>query len=161
MSVRPATEASLEVVIRECLPQPYLGKRFRTLTTEDVGRGVQHGYAELFAKLAASGVAPVAPPFLIASQPQGGAMDIELGVPCAAPPAGGALFAGTLPGGGAAVTTYRGPYGAIGPTYEALSTWILANGHAMAGPPREVYLTGPQEVASPDEQVTEIVWPIG
>ena len=160
MSVRSATEAALEVEIRGLVPQPYLGKRFRA-PTGDVGRGVQQGYAELFATLAASGITPVGPPFLIASQPQDGAMDIELGVPCAPPPVAGALFAGTLPGGRAAVTTYRGPYDAIGPTYEALSGWIFANGHTMAGPPREVYLTGPEDVASPDQHVTELVWPIG
>ena len=108
MSVRSATEAALEVEIRGLAPQPYLGKRFRT-PTGDVGRGVHAGYAELFAKLAASGMTPVAPPFLIASPPQDGEMDVELGVPCAAPPAAGDLVAGTLPGGRAAVTTYRGP----------------------------------------------------
>lgn len=31
-------------MIRELVPQPYLGKRFRTLTTEDVGRGVSTAY---------------------------------------------------------------------------------------------------------------------
>ena len=160
MSVRSATEAALEVEIRGLALQPYLGKRFRT-PTSGVGSGVREGYAELFAKLAASGVTPVAPPFLVASPPRAGAMDIELGVPCASPPAAGDLFAGTLPGGRAAVTTYRGPYDAIGPTYEALSRWIFTNGHTMAGPPREVFLTGPEDVASPDEHVTELVWPIG
>jgi effector-binding domain-containing protein len=160
MSEHIAAPASLEVHIRGLLPQPYLGKRFRA-PLGDVGPRVQQGYAELFAKLGAARVAPMGPPFVIASAPQQGAMDIELGVPCAAPPAGGDLYAGTLPGGRAAVTTHRGPYDAIGPTYEALSAWIAANGHTPAGPPREVYLNGPGDVASPDEYLTELVWPIG
>jgi len=159
MSVRQETEATLEVEIRGLVSQPYLGKRFRALLS-DVGSGVHQGYAELFAKLAAAGVAPTGPPFLIASKPEQGAMEIEIGVPCAAPPAAGELYAGTLPGGRAAATTHRGAYDAIGPTYDALSRWVLANGHMMAGPPREVYLTGP-DVARPEEQVTELVWPIG
>lgn len=160
MTVRAATEASLEVQIRELAPQPYLGKRFRARRA-DVGSAVQRGYAELFAKLAAAGVTPAGPPFLVASPPEPEAMDIEVGVPCAAPPAAGELHAGLLPGGRAAVTTYRGPYEAIGPTYEALSSWVLANNFTTAGPPREVYLTGPEDVASPAEHVTELVWPIG
>lgn len=159
MTVRPPTDASLEVEIRGLISQPYLGKRVHALVG-DVGSGVQQGYAELFAKLAAAGVAPTGPPFLVASKPDHGAMEIELGVPCAAPPATGELYAGTLPGGRAAATTYRGAYAAMGPTYDALSQWILANGHTMAGPPREIYLTGP-DVASPEEQVTELIWPIG
>jgi effector-binding domain-containing protein len=160
MSERTAAPASLEVEIRGLVPQPYLGKRFSAPVGE-IGSGVQQGYAELFAKLGAARVAPMGPPFVIASAPQQGAMDIELGVPCAAPPAAGELYAGTLPGGRAAVTTHRGPYDAIGPTYEALSTWIFANGHTPSGAPREVYLNGPDDVASPDQYLTELVWPIG
>lgn len=159
MSVPAATGTSLEVEIRGVVPQPYLGKRIHA-PVGAVGNSVQNGYADLFAKLAVAAVVPAGPPFLIASDPQGGEMDIELGVPCVAPPAAGDLHAGTLPGGRAAVTTHRGAYDAIGPTYEALATWIVANGHTMAGPPREVYLTGP-DVAGPEAQVTELIWPIG
>ena len=155
-----ASTNSLEVEIRGVLPQPYLGKRVRT-PLSDVSAAVQRGYGELFAKLAAARVAPMGPPFLITSGPQQGEMDIELGVPCAAPPAGGDLYAGTLPGGRVAVVTHRGPYDAIGPTYEALSTWIAANGHAPAGPPREAYLNGPDDVAGPEGLMTELIWPLG
>jgi effector-binding domain-containing protein len=159
MSQRIAAPSKLEVQIRGVVPQPYLGKRFRA-PAGAVGSFVQRGYGELFAKLAEAGVAPAGHPFVIASAPLAGAMDIELGVPCAAPPIGGDLYAGTLPGGRVAVTTHRGRYDAIGPTYEALSTWIAANGHATAGPPREVYLNGPDDVAGPDEYLTELIWPI-
>lgn len=130
MSVPAATGTSLEVEIRGVVPQSYLGKRIHA-PVGDVGNNVQKGYADLFAKLAAAAVVPAGPPFLIASDPQGGEMDIELGVPCVAPPAAGDL-----------------------------SRWIVANGHTMAGPPREVYLTGP-DVAGPEAEVTELIWPIG
>lgn len=159
MSTAFATEPSLEVAIRGLVQQPYLGKRLRA-RVGDVGGAVQRGYAELFAKLAAAGVTPAGPPFLVASPPRPESIDIELGVPCAAPPAAGDLYAGVLRGGRAAVTTHRGPYDRIAPVYEALSRWILTNRFAVAGPPREVYLTGPEDVTSPNEHVTEIVWPI-
>ena len=159
MSQRIAAPSSLEVHIRGVDPQPYLGKRFHA-PVGDVGSFVQRGYGELFARLAEARVAPAGHPFVIASAPLGGAMDIELGVPCAAPPIAGDLYAGTLPGGRVAVTTHRGPYDAIGPTYQALSTWIAVNGHAPAGPPREVYLNGPDDVARPDDYLTELIWPI-
>lgn len=154
-----APPALLDVVIRELPPQSYLGKRVHAALAA-VGPEVQRGLADLFTRLAAAHVAPVGMPFVIASEPRGGAMDIELGVPCGSPPAAGPLYAATLPGGRVAVTTHRGPYEEIAPVYAALNSWIRANGHSTSGPPREVYLTGPQEVASPADHVTELVWPI-
>jgi hypothetical protein len=160
MTLLTATRPSLQVSIRGLISQPYLGKRLH-VRRADVGSAVRGGYAELFARLAAERVMPAGAPFLVASPPRPEGMDVELGVPCAAPPAAGDLYAGMLPGGRAAVVTYRGPYDGIAPTYEALARWLLANAYTTAAPPREVYLRGPEDVARPTEYVTEVVWPIG
>ncbi len=151
----PNVTPTLTVEIRELKPQPYLGKRIRAALGA-VGPEVQAGFASLYAKLAASASPAAGPPFLIADRPKDGYLDMELGAPCAGPaPAGGGFVAGILPGGRAAVTVHRGAYDAIGEVYTGLAEWIGAQGLAMAGPPREVYLSGPGE-----EPVTELVWPV-
>jgi DNA gyrase inhibitor GyrI len=149
---------SLAVEIRDTRSQSYLGKRLHVTIPGDVGTPVAQGFRELFARLEESHVRPSAPPFLITSHPLGGGMDLELGVPCDRPPAEGIFIAGTLPGGRVAVTTHRGAYDKIAPVYSALADWIFTNGHAMAGPPREIYLTAPEVPI--EEHVTEIHWPI-
>ncbi len=58
-----------------------------------------------------------------------------------------------------ASTLHHGPYETMGPAYEAMSSWIEANGYAMAGPPEEVYMTD-AGVVPPDEYVTEVRFPV-
>lgn len=58
-----------------------------------------------------------------------------------------------------AVTLYRGPYELMEPTYRALGEWIAANGHAIAGPPAEVYMSDPADTA-PADYLTEVRFPV-
>lgn len=147
--------AALEVEIREMRSQPYLGKRVRA-PLGAVGPEVQAGFASLYAKLAHLAVAPAGPPFLVADAPRDGFLDMELGAPCATSvQAGDGFEAATLPGGKVAVTVHRGAYDAIGKVYAELARWITAEGLVTAGPPREVYLSGPGQ-----EPVTELIWPV-
>ena len=53
-----------------------------------------------------------------------------------------------------------GPYPDVGGAYQALMGWIQAHGHETAGPPREIYLNGPDEVSDPAQLRTEVLWPI-
>ncbi|MBN2247995.1 MAG: GyrI-like domain-containing protein [Coriobacteriia bacterium] len=55
---------------------------------------------------------------------------------------------------------HKGPYDSVLPTYQALWAWIEDNGYELAGPPAERYLNGPDDVASPDEYLSEIIMPI-
>lgn len=151
--------AATPIAIRHVMPQRYLGKRVRA-RLDAVGTLVPAAYAELFAALKEAHVPPAGMPFLVASEPSGGELDIELGVPCADPPARGELVAGVLPGGRVAVSTFTGRYEDMGPAYTSLAEWIRVNGLESAGPPREVHLTGPEDVARPEDHVTEVVWPI-
>ena len=59
----------------------------------------------------------------------------------------------------AASAVYRGPYDQIGPAYLELAGWIDANGHAVVGPPYELYLSDPNTTA-PADNLTEIRFPI-
>ncbi len=42
-----------------------------------------------------------------------------------------------------------------------MSEVMAEHGLRPAGDPREIYWTDPDEVADPNDYVTEIVWPIG
>ncbi|MDO8880518.1 MAG: GyrI-like domain-containing protein [Coriobacteriia bacterium] len=58
-----------------------------------------------------------------------------------------------------ASTVHTGPYETVAPTYDALWTWIAAQGYRPAGPPMEVYYSDPATVA-PEDYMTEIRIPI-
>ncbi len=66
---------------------------------------------------------------------------------------------GSTAGALVARTVHQGAYDQIAPAYHALTTWIHEHGHAVAGPPREIYLDDPTTTA-PDEVRTEVQWPI-
>jgi effector-binding domain-containing protein len=59
-----------------------------------------------------------------------------------------------------ATTLHIGPYEQLHVVYADLAAWITAHGYVVDGPVREVYLNGPDEVASPDEFRTEVRMPI-
>lgn len=154
------THQELHVEVRDYPDQDYLGTEF-DVPVAAVGDSVAAAYARIFAHLAVERVLPAAPPFLIASPPAGDRMHILLGVPTARALNGsGDLRPGRLAGGRAAVTEHRGPYDRLAPIYEDLRAWLASHGHVAAGPPREVYLNGPADVAGPADYLTELVWPM-
>lgn len=65
-----------------------------------------------------------------------------------------------LPGGPVARTVHRGRYEDIGAAYEAIFRWIHQHGRHQAGPPREIYLTGPDSDVVPEDYLTEVVVPL-
>jgi AraC family transcriptional regulator len=96
-------------------------------------------------------------------------VDLEIGAPIAFVPAGlhpvsgrpdGIIGSSSLPGGLAAVAVHTGPYDTLPGTYDALSGWMAAEGHAAGRGPWEVYLSDPGLVPDPAELETEVVWPI-
>lgn|GEM_PF-1118774 len=64
-----------------------------------------------------------------------------------------------LPGGTVATLTHRGAYTGLKGAYDAIFEWFSANGHTLTGPPREIYLNNPGEVA-PAELLTRLEFPI-
>jgi len=65
-----------------------------------------------------------------------------------------------IPGGAVATTVHHGAYDAVGSAYEAVDGWIRDHSLVVDGPPREVYLTDPQETPDPADLVTEIEFPV-
>lgn len=77
-------------------------------------------------------------------------------------PAGGRVTVYELPGTTVASTVHHGGYSGLTHAYRDLLSWISANGYTIAGPEREIYLSGP---ATPGDQndascVTEIQVPV-
>ena len=160
MPTEPTTSVALDVAIRELPAQDYLGRSFAS-PVDSVGRDVQDAFSRLYARIAQAGSRPTGPPFLTASQPTDGVIRIEVGAPCQpVPQPAEGLHAGRLEAGRGAVVLHRGPYDRIGPLYGQLFAWIARHGYRQAGAPREVYLNGPDEAASPDAYLTELVIPI-
>lgn len=156
----PMVAGIVKIEIRDVAGQDYLGKRF-TSALESVGGDVQAAMRELYQRIESAGSAPSGPPFLITSQPDRGSMSLEAGAPCApVPEPAGGQHRGRLEPGKAAVALYRGPYDKIGPVYGAIFEWSARQGRRPAGAPREVYLNGPDEVASAADYLTEVVLPV-
>lgn len=160
MSTRTTSTAAPDVAIKELPAQSYLGRAFNS-AVGSVGRDVQDAFGRLYARIGEAHSRPIGPPFLIASQPKDGAMQIEVGAPCdPVPEPTEGLHAGRLDATNAAVLLYRGRYEDIGPMYAKVFAWIGQHGYRQSGSPREVYLNGPGEVDSPADYLTEIIVPI-
>jgi effector-binding domain-containing protein len=68
----------------------------------------------------------------------------------------GRIVSQHLPGGEAAVATYRGPYEDVSQAYDAVRDWLQKNERIAAAEPWEVYLSSPEE----DPPRIEIVFPL-
>lgn len=96
-------------------------------------------------------------------------VDIEIGAPISAVPAGlapisvapdGVIGASSLPAGEVAATVHTGPFDGLEATYDALAAWITEQGNVAGTGPWEIYLTDPQRVPDPVDWLTEVVWPL-
>lgn len=160
MSTAATTTEAGSVVVKELPAQDYLGQRFTSELTA-IGHDVQAAFGRLYGRITEAGSTPSGPPFLIASPPAAGAMEVEVGAPCVpVPEPAPGLHSGHFDAGRAAVLLYRGPYEGIGRAYEDVFAWIGRNGFTPAGAAREVYLNGPAEAQTPNDYLTEVVVPV-
>ena len=123
-------------------------------------------FGDGFAALGGAGVALAGPPVTVYHDPEFSPESIDVEVVYPVPPgvkgplptpAGRALEARTVPGGEVAVLVHVGPYATLGEAYQALAGWIGQHGYRVSGPPREIYLSSPQDPGPP---VTEIRFPV-
>ncbi len=127
-----------------------------------VATAVGSGFGTIVSALTSAGVSPAGAPFLIMHDviDEETPGSIEMCIPIGDDfNADGGVESKHIRGGPVAVTTHRGAYGEIPPAYHAISSWMGANGREPAGPPREIYLNDPTEVATGD-LLTEVDWPM-
>ncbi len=160
--LREEPAMSYEIHLRETQSQLCATLRDRT-TWADIGPFVGAGMAELAGAVASQGARFAGPPFVVyhMANASDAEIDLEVGVPVSEPvePVGRVGNA-TIEGGLAATTLHCGAYEGIGAAYQAVAEWLQEHGHETAGPPREIYLTDPNQVTDPGALRTEIVWPI-
>jgi len=125
---------------------------------KDIGRSFEaiYGYADK------AGLRPVGPPFILYYDTEMKEDDVDMEV--CAPVIGEASGEGDVthrvqPGGKFLSTVHTGPYKKIGAAYEAVMSHARDNSIELTVPSREVYLTDPNQVKSPAENVTEVLIP--
>lgn len=123
-------------------------------------------FAAVFAAMRAHNWTAVGSPLALFHDPEFAEtnIDTEIAVPVNAPatsdtpaPTDGTVSLRTLPGGTVVALVYEGPYNQITATYTALGAWMSVNGYRVIGPPREIYLSAPNE---PGDPVTEVQFPV-
>lgn len=151
-----------EVTVKE-VPAQHVAALRKHASMATIGRDVSSGFATVGEAVGRAGAQMVGPPFLVMfdviDEESDG--DIQIAFPVAAPfPGAGDVLGEELPATTVASTMHRGPYDEIGPAYQTVAGWIQEHGHEVAGPPREIYLTDPQETPDPADNLTEIQFPI-
>jgi effector-binding domain-containing protein len=151
-----------EVEVKE-VPAQHVAAVRKHASMATIGEDVSSGFATVGQAVGMAGVPMAGPPFLVMfdviDEESDG--DIEIAFPVALPFEGAGEVAGKeLPAMTVASTVHRGPYDEIGPAYQTLQGWIQEHGHEVAGPPREIYLTDPQETPDPADYLTEVQFPI-
>ena len=149
-----------EFETKEIEPQPILGVR-ASATMDKVGEVMGPLFGELYAYIQERGQTPAGMPFAIYHSMDGNGVDLECGMPVAAPMDGaGRIEASELPGGTVVTVTHMGPYDTLPQTWAALTAWMGEQGLQPAGAPWEVYVTDPVTETDQSKWRTQIFFPV-
>jgi effector-binding domain-containing protein len=126
----------------------------------DLDGWLRRCYRELFSYIASRDVVVTGPPFGRYAFHDDGGIEVEAGVPVAAPvAAGGELVMSSLPATNAVTTCHAGPYDRIVDACDALEKWVHDHGFERAGPHWEVYLNDPGVQPDPGRWRTIVIMP--
>jgi effector-binding domain-containing protein len=130
------------------------------MSVPEIGSFLGHAYGTVAAHLERLGVGIAGMPFARYRHLGDGEFEVEAGFPVLlAIGSEGEVEACSLPGGPAAATWHTGPYGQMGPAYEALEDWVEQHGAAIEEPAWEVYYSDPTEQPDPTSWRTELIQP--
>lgn len=150
-----------DIGIEDVAPQLVAATTMRTNLAR-IGDDIGAGFGTLMAAVTSEGVSVVGPPLVVyvgeISQDVDGDIEVCVGIdrPLSEPTD---VHSKELEGGSMATALFRGPYDQLSGVYESLTRWIPEHGYSFAGPPREIYLNDPQEVA-PEELLTRVEFPV-
>jgi effector-binding domain-containing protein len=160
----------IDAEIRELTPQPTAAVRVTLRMEElDLAAVFDEHLPNMAHRLADLGAQPAGPPYGRYHQFGPDVVNLEVGMPTAAPVANlapiadaepGELAASELPGGRVVVTVHRGSYDGLSDTYDQLRDCIRAQGLEEGPGPWESYVDDPSEVEMAELR-TEICWPVG
>jgi effector-binding domain-containing protein len=160
----------IDAEIRELSPQPTAAVRVQQRMEElDLAALFDEHLPNMAHRIADLGGEPAGPPYGRYHQFGPDVVDVEIGMPTAAPVANlapiaearpGELAASELPGGRVAVTVHRGTYDGLSAVYDRLHEWIHGEGLEEGPGPWESYVDDPSEVDM-SEVRTEVCWPLG
>jgi DNA-binding transcriptional MerR regulator len=141
------------------LPAQELAVIRERVATSELAAWLRHAFEELFA--CAGGVG-AGPPFAVLPPPdEEDVVEVEAALPLA----GEVVVSGRVTlrhdrGFRALVALHRGSYASLPQVHRALWNALHDQDVQPAGPPREIYLTNPDEVSDPSQNLTEVVWPL-
>lgn len=149
-----------EIDLRQSYGVSAISRRLR-VSQAGLGAAISGSLAEVYRYLGETGGAPSDAPFVIHHErlKGGDRWDVEICAPVehAIEPPRGFRFR-LLPEQTMATTVHHGSHHELGAAYDALRSWIEARDLAVAGPPRETYLTEPGPPAM--QTTTLIEWPV-
>ena len=145
--------------LKEQVAQPTLSIRVRT-PIDGLPQLLGESYSKIAGYLAELGAQPAGAPFAAYYNLDMQELDVEIGLPVEEPLSGkDDTQASQVPGGKLALALHTGPYGDIGPAYDALIQFAKEQGCEPTGVSFEFYLNDPQETAQENLQ-TQIVFPL-
>lgn len=132
-----------------------------TVPRTEIQKVMGPGVREVYAALAAQGIAPVGPWFTHHLRRPTDTFDFEICVPVSAPvTATGRVKPGLWPAMTVARTVYHGPYEGLAEAWGQFHEWIAASGQTPATDLWERYLSGPEASPDPARWRTELNKPL-
>lgn len=149
-----------EVTVTDVPARTVVAKRLE-VAVDAIGPAVQQTLAECYAWVARSGIEPAGEPFVIYHRrpASDSGWHIEVCAPVSTPkqaPRGYVMK--EIPATSVATTIHVGPYTELGAAYSEVEGFIRTHHLDVAGPPREIYLSGPD--VPPRETRTRIEFPV-
>ena len=132
-----------------------------TIPRYEIQKEMGPAHQELFATLAAQGIAPAGALFSRHFRMDPGMFDFEVGVPVNAPvKPTGRVASSRLPAARVARTVYRGGYEGLGAAWGEFESWMKDAGLKPAPELWEIYAAGPESGSDPAGWRTELNRPI-
>lgn len=148
---------NIEVQLVETKPQNILYMR-KPMSSADYAAGYGKYFSRLYEKIATEKLTMIGKPMTIYHSPEynPAGNDTEFAIPIEE------VVKGTrdLNGGLCAKSVLKGSYSELTSVFAKLREWVENEGYELVKSPYEIYLTNPYEISVPEENVTEVYFPI-